>query len=482
MVGITAYGGYLPRLRLQKKVIADANAWFDPGLNSLAKGEKAMCNWDEDAITMATEAYGDCMGREPGQAPAALFLASTTLPFADRQHSVIVAEALNLQTADMRTMDVTSSQRAATSALMSALDVAAAGHGSAVVVASEHRHSKCASREEMLFGDGAAAIAVGADAVIAELVCSFTQATDMIDHYRAEGAVADYGWEERWVRDVGYMGILRRAVESLLSKAGVEAADIAHFILPTEQGRVPGMVAKALGIPGSAVADNLLQSAGHTGTAQPLLLLAHRLEQAAPGDLILVTGFGQGCDVLLFRATDAIADKKPGQGISGHLARGVAEENYNKFQSFNDLLIKELGKRSETDKTAFLSAMYRNRGLVNSFIGGECTVCHTVQMPKHNYCVNPECGAYNTQEDHPMAGVKGHVATWTADRLTFDFNPPAYFGLVKFEGGGRLMMDMTEVDPETFDTGAEITVHFRIKQIDSQRGFRKYFWKAVPAR
>ena len=81
-----------------------------------------------------------------------------------------------------------------------------------------------------------------------------------------------------------------------------------------------------------------------------------------------------------------------------------------------------------------------------------------------------------------MAGVKGHVATWTADRLTFDFNPPAYFGLVKFEGGGRIMMDMTEVDPETFDTGAEITVHFRIKQIDSQRGFRKYFWKAVPAR
>jgi len=81
-----------------------------------------------------------------------------------------------------------------------------------------------------------------------------------------------------------------------------------------------------------------------------------------------------------------------------------------------------------------------------------------------------------------MAGVKGHVATWTVDRLTFDFNPPAYFGLVKFEGGGRIMMDMTEVDPETFDTGAEITVHCRIKQIDSQRGFRKYFWKAVPAR
>lgn len=481
MVGITAYGAYLPRLRLQKKVIAAANGWFDSGLIGLGKGEKAMCNWDEDTITMATEAYADCMGRETGQAPAALFLASTTLPFADRQHSVIVAEALNLQTADLRTMDVTSSQRAATSALLSALDVAAAGGGEAVVVAAEHRLSKCASREEMLFGDGAAAIAVGAENVIAELVCSFTQTTDMIDHYRAEGQDFDYGWEERWVRDVGYMGILRRAVASLLGKAGVDAAEIKHFVLPTDQAQAPAMVAKRLGIADSAVADNLLQSVGSTGAAQPLLLLAHRLEQAEPGDLILLTGFGQGCDTLLFRATDAIKAKKPLSGVSGHLARGVAEENYNKYQSFNNLLNKDLGKRADTDKTAFLSAMYRNRGLVNSFVGGKCSACDTVQMPKHNYCVNPQCGAYQTQEDHPMSGVKGHVATWTADRLTFDFNPPAYFGLVKFDGGGRIMMDMTEVDPDNFDIGTEVSVHFRIKQIDSQRGFRKYFWKAVPA-
>ena len=80
-----------------------------------------------------------------------------------------------------------------------------------------------------------------------------------------------------------------------------------------------------------------------------------------------------------------------------------------------------------------------------------------------------------------MAAVKGKGMTWTADRLTFDFNPPAYFGMIVFEGGGRLMMDMTEVDPETIDTGVDVSVHFRIKQIDNQRGFRKYFWKAVPA-
>mgnify|MGYP000455462612 FL=1 len=478
MVGITAYGAYLPRMRLQKQVIADANAWFDPGLKGLAKGEKAICNWDEDTITMAVEAYTDCLGNAPGQAPAALLLASTTLPFADRQNSVVVAEALNLDTSDLRTMDITCSQRAATSGLLSALDIAAAGK-EAVLVASEHRKAKCASREEMLYGDGAAAIAVGADNVIAELVASQSQAVDFIDHYRGEGQDFDYGWEERWVRDEGYMKIVPDAVNALLAKAGVSGGDIAHFILPTDQGRVPPMVAKKLGISGEAVADNLLQSVGITGAAHVMLLLAHRLEQAAPGDLVLVAGFGQGCDVLLFKVTDAISGQRAGKGVSGHLSNGKPETNYNKYQSFNNLLEKELGKRSEVNKQGYLSAMYRARGLTNSFLGGKCTSCDTVQMPKHKYCVNPECGAFDTQVDHPMAGAAGTIATWTADTLTFDYNPPAYFGMVTFEGGGRIMMDMSEVDAETFDTGSKVSMHFRLKQIDDQAGFRKYFWKAI---
>lgn len=478
MVGITAYGAYLPRMRLQKQVIADANAWFDPGLKGLAKGEKAICNWDEDTITMAVEAFQDCLGNKPGQAPAALLLASTTLPFSDRQNSVVVAEALNLETSNLRTMDITCSQRAATSGLLSALDIAAAGK-EAVLVASEHRRAKCASREEMLYGDGAAAVAVGGDNVLAELVASHSQAVDFVDHYRGEGEDFDYGWEERWVRDEGYMKIVPNAVNALLSNAGVSGGDIAHFVLPTDQGRVPAMVAKKLGIKGEAVADNLLQSVGITGAAHVMLLLAHRLEQAAPGDLVLVAGFGQGCDVLLFKVTDAISQQALGKGVSGHLSNGRPETNYNKYQSFNNLLEKELGKRSEVNKQGYLSAMYRARGLTNSFLGGKCSACGTVQIPKHKYCVNPECGAYDTQVDHPMAGAQGTVATWTADTLTFDYNPPAYFGMVTFEGGGRIMMDMSEVDAETFDTGSKVSMHFRLKQIDDQAGFRKYFWKAI---
>jgi 3-hydroxy-3-methylglutaryl CoA synthase len=478
-VGITRYGAYLPRLRLQRQAISDANSWFDASLKGLAKGERTMCHWDEDTITMAVEACTDCLSTG-GPKPIALLLASTTLPFLDRQNSVLVAEALGVGAPGLRTLDVAASQRAATSGLLAALDIAAARDGEVLLVASEHRRTRCGSREEMVYGDGAAAVALGAEKVLAEVVATHSEPVDFVDHYRVDGSEFDYGWEERWIRDEGLMKIIPRAVAAALSGAGVSPGDVAHFVVPTDQTAVPAAIAKKLGIRAEAVADNLAQTVGITGAAHPLLLLSHRLEQASPGDLILVIGFGQGCDAVLFRATDAIRERRPKRGVSGSLAARRLEKNYSKFQSFNDLVDRELGKRAEIDKQAYLAAMYRRRGLVNSFMGGRCTACNTIQMPKENYCVNPECGAYDTQVDHPLAGVRGRVATWTADRLTFDFNPPAYFGLVVFEGGGRFMMDMTEVDPETFDTGAEVSVHFRIKQIDHQRGFRKYFWKAIP--
>jgi uncharacterized OB-fold protein len=94
--------------------------------------------------------------------------------------------------------------------------------------------------------------------------------------------------------------------------------------------------------------------------------------------------------------------------------------------------------------------------------------------------VNPECDALDTQEDYPMADVAGRVMTWTADSLTFAVDPPAYFGMVQFEGGARLMVDFTDVDRTSFDVGTPVTMEFRVREVDSQRGFKKYFWKAVP--
>lgn len=435
MFGITAYGAYVPRSRLQKSAIADANDWFDASLRGLAKGERSMCNWDEDTITMAVEASQGCLTVLKPQAITSLCLASTTMPFLDRQNSVVVSQALNLGNR-LRTMDVTSSQRSATSALISLLESGGKDNETALLVASEHRRTKCGSTHEMLWGDGAAALGVGSDDVIAEYLGSATFADDFVDHYRGEDATLDYDWEERWVRDEGYLKSVPAAVTELLETTNTKAADIIHFVLPSDQPRAPAAVAKKLDISADAITDNRISTCGVAGAAHPILLLTSVLEKASAGDLVLLIGFGQGTDAALFRVTDAITSRHPTVGFSGALEQGRPESNYNRFLSFNNLVERDIGKRGETDKQSYLAAMYRRKDLLNGFIGGKCRNCNTVQIPRDNYCVNPACGALDSQDDYSFASVPGHVKTWTADRLTFDWNPPAYFGMIEFEGGG----------------------------------------------
>src|SRR5277367_5910591 len=153
MTRITAYGAYIPRLRLQRKAIAQANAWFAPGFVASAKGERAMANFDEDAVTLAVEAGRACLpANDPIKDRAhvdAVYFASTSMPFSDRQNAGIVAQALSLPDA-VSSFDVTSSQRAGTSALLAGLDSVKAGRSkSAVVVAGERRKARAASSQEL---------------------------------------------------------------------------------------------------------------------------------------------------------------------------------------------------------------------------------------------------------------------------------------------------------------------------------------------
>ena len=65
MIGITSYGAYIPRLRLERMAIFQAMGWFAPAIVMVAQGERSMCNHDEDALTMAVAAARDCLiGKE----------------------------------------------------------------------------------------------------------------------------------------------------------------------------------------------------------------------------------------------------------------------------------------------------------------------------------------------------------------------------------------------------------------------------------
>ncbi len=482
MTGITSFGAYIPRLRLQRQAIGEANAWFAPG-NARAKGERAMANWDEDSVTMAVEAGRDCLPAADAIADRAfidaIYFASTSMPFADRQNGGIAARALSLSE-NISSFDLTASQRAGTSALIAGLDAVAGGRAKApLVLAGEKRKARAASAQELAFGDAAAALTLGRENVIAKFLGSHSLTVDFIDHFRGEGEEFDYNWEDRWIRDEGYTKLVPQAVTALLEKTGVKAADIAHFIMPCPFAKFDATLAKRCGIAPEAVRDNLAATVGDCGSARALLMLVHALQHAGPGEKILVVQFGNGVDALLFETTDALSGFSRG-GVTAALDRRRPETNYMKFLAFNGLVDIEKGMRAEIDKKTALTVVYRKSDMLTGLVGGKCRQCGTAQFPRTRICVNPNCKAVDSQDPYSFAEQEGTVLSWSADFLTYSMSPPNHYGMITFADGGRFMADITDVEQGSIDSGTKVKMVFRIKDFDSKRGFVRYFWKAVP--
>lgn len=474
--GITAFGAYVPPLRVKREEIACAHQWVNPSLRARARGERSTCGWDEDSVTMAVDAARTALQGVERDAVARVALGTTTAPFADRLNAGIVAGALGLRDT-VQALDVTGSQRAGTSALLTAFDAAQARGDTALCVASERRSAAGASAAELNGGHAAAAVVVGPGAGAARLLATASLSVDFVDHFRAAGAATDYGWEERWVRDAGWLRIVPRLVGEVLQRAGLRASDVHRFCVPSPLPRLDRTLARACGIGESALPDQLADGCGDSGAAHPLLLLVDALEQAQAGERILVAGFGQGGDALLLEATGAPAAPHTTvrQWLRHRLGCG-----YTRYATLSGLLSVDRGIRAEVDRGTALSAAWRHSDLTLSLTGGRCTKCGTAQIPRSHVCANPECRALDTQEPHSFAESGGRVATWSADSLTYTPDPPAYYGMVDFEGGGRLTMDFTDVGPAGVEVGTPMRMVFRAKDHDPLRGFTRYFWKAAP--
>lgn len=473
--GIASYGAHIPRLRISRAAIADAHAWALPGLKGAAKGERALCSWDEDAITLAVAAARDAVRNNGRPQPAALTLASTTAPFADLQNAVIVASALNLPTST-QCSDLAGSTRAGLSALAQALESGA--EGDALVVAADRRSAKPGSTQEMQFGAGAAAIQVGEDASLAKYLGRESVSHLFVDHFRATGEKHDYYWEERWIRDEGVAKVIPSTVKRLLAKIGRAATDIQWFGLAGAPSGSDKLVAKTLGIAAEQVIPDLHATVGDCGAAHAPLQLIHALENAKPGDLIIVAAFGQGCEVLAFEMGEG--NHRPTMGLTKAIAARIPETSYLKMASFEGEIDLEWGMRAETDVKAALTQHYRAADQINAFVGGRCKVCNTVQFPRLPVCVS--CAASDSQEPFNLADEQGQVATFSADWLQFYYAPPLYVGLVQFDVGARLLMEIVEVGAAGIDVGTRLSMQFRVKARDRKRHYSRYFWKAVPIR
>src|SRR5262245_43234443 len=172
MAGVLAATAYVPRYRLPRELIA--KEWGGPA----GPGEKAVANHDEDSLSMAVNAalaLPESAGR-----PEAVLFATTTSPYAEKQAATTVAAVLDLP-ATTRTLDCTGTLRAGTSAVLAALDAVAGGSARrALVVAADCRLGEPDSATEQGFGDAAAAVLVGPEAGIAEVVATHSVADELV--------------------------------------------------------------------------------------------------------------------------------------------------------------------------------------------------------------------------------------------------------------------------------------------------------------
>lgn len=437
-----------------------------------------MCGWDEDVITMAVEAGRDCLRGTSSGSISSLNLASTTAPYADLNNAVLVGAALQLPTT-AGASEAGGSTRAGLSALIHACQSAGAVTGQQLLIASEQRKAKPGSAAELLVGCGAGAIAIGAgEQVIARFLGSETVSVPFIDHFRKTGNDFDYGWEERWIRDEGIAKIVPAAASRLLKRLDLSADQIAHFGLSGGPAKSDIAVAKALKLDPSKTLPDLSSNVGDTGTAHPTLLLISALEKAQAGDVILIAAFAQGCEILAFQMTQP-ASQTGRRGLSGSIAQRIEETAYLKLLSNDGHLDLEWGMRAETDHKTALTQLYRSSDQIFGFVGGQCSACQQIQFPRLPTCVN--CGAPDTQKPYPLANEPAKVATYTADWLQYSPSPPLYMGLVQFDCGARVLMEIVDVGPSGIEVGTPLTMSLRKKERDKLRGWDRYFWKASPS-
>jgi len=468
MTGIISYGAYVPFNRLQRSAIGAA-------LETKAdKGERAIASYDEDTVTMAVEAARHAMAGAAGTVPSSLFFATTDPPYQEKLNAATIHAALDLP-AQTRALDLGGSVRAGIGALLTAADASA--NGSALAAMADLRQGAPEGAAEQSGGDAAVAFILGSGKVIAEIETTYSETLEHQGLWRLPGEKFVRLWEERFALTQVYVPLLTAGGNGVLKKAGLSGADIARAVVDAPNPRAAAGIGKALGIAPEKFVDPLLGSVGHTGAAHAGLMLASALDQAKPGERILLISASDGVDAIILKVSDGIASYKSAAPVAKQIATKRNDISYLRYLKWRGILQTEKPRRPDPDRPAAPPA-FRRRHWKFSFVGTECTQCGTRHLPPQVVCV--QCGAVDRMKDISFANRRGKVATYTIDRLAFTPQPPMVMTMVDFEGGGRVELEVTDCDPEKVEIGTEIEMTFR--RFFTADGVHNYFWKARPVR
>ena len=483
MAGIVSFGAYVPIHRMNRTEFHRAWAGFP------IPGESAIAAYDEDTITMGVEAAIDCIRGLDRQSIDAVFLATTTCPYKEKLGASIIATALDLR-AGIRTMDITGTLRAGTTALATALDAINAGSArNVLVVASDCRLGAPSGMLEQMLGSGAAALLIGTDSVIAEIEGQATLSDEFSGVWRSDDDLFVRSWEDRMTLEKGYSAILPEAISALMQKYNLQPDSFDKLVIdaPTNVTK-QAAVAKKLDLDPAKLQDALFLTVGNTGAALASMMLAAALEEAAPNQTMLFASYGNGADAFVLRTTAALPDLVPRRGIKQHIESKLMLSNYETYLRWNGIIPLDAGRRPDPP-AASLTALYRHRQEILALYGVRCLNCGTPQY------VNPSallttgvtpiriCAACHTKdqfEPYRFADKQAAVFTFTQDNLAAGMDPPAITAVIDFDGGGRALFDVTDRDPS--EMSVEMRVEMTFRKMFTGNGIHNYYWKARPIR
>src|SRR5215475_2999692 len=468
MNGIVACGVYLPYYRLDRKAIGTALG-VPPG-----RGTRAVASYDEDTTSMAVEAGRLALRSAPGVRPRGLYFATAAPAYLDKTNATAIHAALGLDDSALA-FDMAGSIRSGTGALRAGLD---AGRPTLVAL-SDLRTGLAGGSDERDMGDAAVALLCARDEdgapVIAAPIGMASTSGEFLDRWRVPGEGFSRQWEERFGEHV-YVPLGQAAIAEALTQAGVEPGRIGRLLVAGPHGRAVRRVATAAGAKPEALGDDLTGAIGNTGAAHGALLLADALERAASDEIIASVSLADGADVVIWRATGAVAQRRPAVPLAQRAATG-GSVSYATFLTWRGFLQREPPRRPDPEAPAGPPS-FRAESWKFAFVGSRCEACGARHVPPQRVCV--KCHAVDRMAAERMADVPATIATYTVDRLAYSLSPPVVAAVIDFEGGGRFQCELTDVDPAAVKIGDRVEMTFR--RLFTAAGVHNYFWKARPRR
>jgi uncharacterized OB-fold protein len=333
-------------------------------------------------------------------------------------------------------------------------------------------------RFEQLLGDGAAALMIGSNHLVANIEGSYSLFNDFTDLWRTERDAFIQSAEWRFIDTVGYMPTMQEAISQLIKKHSFTPRDFSKVVFYASDSREHADLAKSLGFDKAQVQEPLFAHIGNTGTSAALMMLVAALEETKPGDRILFANYGDGCDAFILRATEDIFKNRTQPTIKDRLARKIPID-YGKYLNWRNLIPVEASSLPVRPEPS-LPSRWRERRSISALYGVKCKKCGTPQLHPIGQTIRicAVCQSKDDFDDYKFSDKTGKLFSYAVDQLQPTMNPPGLNGVVDFDGGGRLICELTDYELDKVKIGMPVEMTFR--KMYRGQGIINYFWKAKP--